>query len=103
MATTGPVAARFGAVGNGRKSHRRCVGAGLRKPRGVRHDVSQAVRANPQPVFRGSLTVRRTSRLFLLLDALRGHRRPVTATQLSQTLTFSPVANSSKARSNRAC
>lgn len=31
----------------------------------------------------------RTSRLFMLLDALRGHRRPVTATQLSQTLSVS--------------
>jgi len=33
--------------------------------------------------------VSRTSRLFLLLDALRGHRRPVTATQLAQTLSVS--------------
>jgi predicted DNA-binding transcriptional regulator YafY len=31
----------------------------------------------------------RTSRLFLLLDALRGRRRPVTATQLSQVLSVS--------------
>jgi predicted DNA-binding transcriptional regulator YafY len=33
--------------------------------------------------------VSRTSRLFMLLDALRGHRRPVTATQLSQALSVS--------------
>lgn len=31
----------------------------------------------------------RTSRLFTLLDALRGHRRPVTATQLAQDLSVS--------------
>lgn len=31
----------------------------------------------------------RTSRLFLLLDALRGHRRPVTATRLSEVLSVS--------------
>jgi predicted DNA-binding transcriptional regulator YafY len=33
--------------------------------------------------------VSRTSRLFMLLDALRGHRRPVTATRLAQTLSVS--------------
>jgi predicted DNA-binding transcriptional regulator YafY len=33
--------------------------------------------------------VSRTSRLFLLLDALRGHRRPVTATQLAEGLSVS--------------
>src|SRR4051812_29949008 len=33
--------------------------------------------------------VSRTSRLFLLLDALRGHRRPVTATQLAESLSVS--------------
>lgn len=31
----------------------------------------------------------RTSRLFTLLDALRGHRRPVTATQLAEALSVS--------------
>ena len=31
----------------------------------------------------------RTSRLFMLLDALRGHRRPVTATRLAETLSVS--------------
>jgi len=34
--------------------------------------------------------VSRTSRLFLLLDALRGHRRPVTATTLASDLEVSP-------------
>jgi predicted DNA-binding transcriptional regulator YafY len=33
--------------------------------------------------------VSRTSRLFLLLDALRGHRRPVTATRLAEALSVS--------------
>jgi predicted DNA-binding transcriptional regulator YafY len=33
--------------------------------------------------------VSRTSRLFMLLDALRGHRRPVTATRLAETLSVS--------------
>jgi len=33
--------------------------------------------------------VSRTSRLFMLLDALRGHRRPVTATQLARDLSVS--------------
>jgi len=33
--------------------------------------------------------VSRTSRLFMLLDALRGHRRPVTATQLAEALSVS--------------
>ena len=31
----------------------------------------------------------RTSRLFLLLDALRGQRRPVTANQLAESLSVS--------------
>jgi len=33
--------------------------------------------------------VSRTSRLFLLLDALRGHRRPVTASRLAEVLSVS--------------
>jgi predicted DNA-binding transcriptional regulator YafY len=33
--------------------------------------------------------VSRTSRLFMLLDALRGHRRPVTATRLAEALSVS--------------
>jgi predicted DNA-binding transcriptional regulator YafY len=33
--------------------------------------------------------VSRTSRLFMLLDALRGHRRPITATRLAEVLSVS--------------
>jgi predicted DNA-binding transcriptional regulator YafY len=35
------------------------------------------------------MTVSRTSRLFLLLDSLRGHRRPVAAARLAETLSVS--------------
>jgi predicted DNA-binding transcriptional regulator YafY len=41
-------------------------------------------RASPSDVI-----VSRTSRLFMLLDALRAHRRPVTATRLAQLLSVS--------------
>src|SRR5882757_63572 len=41
------------------------------------------------PALPQDVMVSRTSRLFMLLDALRGHRRPVTATRLAEALSVS--------------
>src|SRR3569833_1372509 len=48
---------------------------------------------HPVSSLRSTDYVSRTSRLFLLLDALRGHRRPETATQLADSLSVSLRTN----------
>ena len=64
------------------------VAAGFKQPARVT-DGASSPRAATISLLVQDVIVSRTSRLFMLLDALRGHRRPVIATRLAEALSVS--------------
>jgi predicted DNA-binding transcriptional regulator YafY len=55
----------------------------------VASDGTRPPRADTISLLVQDVIVSRTFRLFMLLDTLRGHRRPVTATRLAEALSVS--------------